>query len=172
VRALPPSIGRIGKVDYDEILNLCKDVIPKTWNVYKHSDTDNFKMEKGILNIDLDIYENQKMPSCAEPIRYWEGIANTKINIYSIPKIRSIVLLHELTHVAVYRLESFIRKSHLKSYYEKKIYYNDGSKIESDQHGKIFMSFLNIIENRAIKKGWSPGTTIYENKSVRIYQKS
>ena len=62
-------------------------------------------MKKGILNIELDAYvplnKNIKSQGRATPIRYWDEIAHTKIEIYSYNIMWSDILLHELAHVAV-----------------------------------------------------------------------
>jgi hypothetical protein len=142
--------------EYQKLLELCKDVLPKTWNAYEYCDIPNMKNEIGILNIELDIYDkpksykNPKSLGHVRRIIYFNGVGNVKISIHCYPLMGTQTLLHELAHIAVFRLQSFITKS-----YREDVASEGGSIIEPDGHGEIFLRFLNIFENRAIKKGWS-----------------
>jgi hypothetical protein len=142
--------------EYQKLLELCKDVIPKTWNAYEYCDIENRKKTRNILNIELHIYDkpkwhkHKKALGHVSVIRYYYGVGKVKISIHCYPPMRTETLLHELAHIAIYRLQSFKTKS-----YKEDVALEDGSIIEPDGHGEIFLRFLNIIENRAIKKGWS-----------------
>ena len=76
--------------------------------------------------------------------------------------MRTHTLLHELAHVAVFRLQSFITKS-----YKAEIVLCDGRIIEPDGHGEIYYKCLQIHENMAIKKGWN----FFEIKGRKIWTK-
>ena len=154
---------------HNELVELAKSVIPKTWNVFKYCNMANLRNEKGVLNIELDILNEplkKKIKSLESLghirfIAYFNGVGYTKINIHCYPIRQTGVVLHELAHIAVFRLESLITKSY------KDNSLCNGSEIEPDPHGKIFNNFLNIFEKRAIKKGWK----FVEIKSEKIWQK-
>lgn len=161
--------------NYKELIELANDVIPKTWNVYEYCDIKNYKKKRGILNVELHIYDNPEyyIPSIKKVrgiihtghvrcIRYFNGVGHVKINIHCYPLHRPDTLLHELAHVAVFRLQSLITKTY-KAEYEL----CGGDIIEPDSHGKIFIRLLNIIENRAIKKGW----VFFVIKDTKIWSK-
>lgn len=154
--------------DYQKLLELCKDVLPMTWNAYKYNDIENCKKEKGILNIELDIYDkpkwniNNKAQGHVRYIIYTNGVGHAKISIHCYSIQKTYFLLHELAHIAIFRLQSFMKKS-----YRDDFAMEGGSNIEPDGHGKIFQRFLNIFENRAIKKGWS----FFVIKDMKIWNK-
>lgn len=142
--------------DYKELLELARAVVPKTWNVWEYCDIKNFKKERGILNIELHIYNEPldvRRPNTlghVGGIQYLNGIASCKISIHCYPPMRTENLLHELAHIAVFRLQSLMTKS-----YKAEFDICGGDIIEPDSHGEIFYKLFNILENRAIKKGWN-----------------
>lgn len=154
--------------EYQKLLELCKDVIPITWNAYKYCDIENYKKKRGILNVELDIYDkptwnkNSNALGHVRGLRYVNGVGHIKISIHCYSLFRAQTLLHELAHVAVFRLQSLITKSY-------KVEYDlcDGRIIEPDSHGEIFYKFFNVFENRAIKKRWN----FFVIKDTKIWRK-
>ncbi|MGO8762329.1 MAG: hypothetical protein ACLQUS_10105 [Desulfobaccales bacterium] len=152
--------------EYQKLLELCRDIFPKTWNAYEFCDMANRIEERGILNVELHIYDEhgrkaydkqskaEGKPKAAGHVRYinyMNGIGNIKVSIHCLySQQRPHVLLHELAHIAVFRLQSLKEKS----------YKTDDRRfcgcdiVEPDGHGKVFQRYLTILENRAIKKGW------------------
>jgi hypothetical protein len=117
---------------------------------------------------------------------YIDGVGYSKISIHCYQPQRTDVLLHELSHIAVFRLESFVTKAYrvgvgfcaehsidpdLPEGVSVAGLYAicNGTSIEpGDGHGEIFQRFLNIIENRAIMKGW----TFFEIKGTKVWTKN
>lgn len=148
--------------DYEELLELAKAIIPKTWNVHKYCDIKNCKQGKGILNIELLRYDNEscfekdnpcqilKASGSTEMIVYLYGNGKTKISIHCMRKEQEIfTLLHELAHIAVLRLASYVTRVH-----KEDIGIAHYKMIEDEMHGRIFISMLNLFKNRAIKNGY------------------
>jgi len=145
--------------DYENLMKLAKDVVPTPWNVYQYRDFDSCKKERLTLNIELRIYDARmariaqnkyKAGAHVENIESLNGVGYVTINFHNDSILRTQALLHELAHIAVHRLSDLRMKSYKKGYS-----ISNARIIESDSHGKVFSKFLNIFENRAIKKGWN-----------------
>jgi transcriptional regulator with XRE-family HTH domain len=152
--------------DYEKLIKLAKDVVPNSWNIYKFRDVESCKRERGILNIGLHIYDGDRSREAhqkynasghVENIQSMNGVGYVTINFYDYSPMLTETLLHELAHIAVHRFADLRTKSYKRGYN-----ISNGRIIESDSHGEVFNKFLNIIENRAIKKGW--GFYLIENR--------
>jgi hypothetical protein len=145
--------------DYEKLLKLGKDVVPKPWNVYQYRDFDSQKKDKLTLNIELRIYDarmariarnNNNAGAHVKNIESLNGAGYVTINLYNDSVLWTQSLLHELAHIAVHRLSDLRMKSYRRGYSV-----SNSRIIEPCSHGKIFYKYLEIFEKRAIKNGWN-----------------
>ena len=144
-----------------EIRDFIQSICPHRWNIFE--DFKNYKCQKGILNIHLEIlnYEDERDHNLQGVVHsgmgYRDGVGKAHLILQPtyLSKIRlENLIIHELAHVGIQRWVSYKRKLHLKEFGHT-IEFGDDI-LHYDRHGSAKFRKMAKTFKKRVRKGVNP----------------
>lgn len=152
------NLREFNESQQQKIRDFMQDICPNRWNFFK--DFKNYKDERGILNIHLEIldFDNEKDHRFQGIVHagmgYHDGVGKAHLILQPscLSKVRlGNLIIHELAHLGIQRWISHKRKLHLKEWGSTFEFAEDSVQHDRHRSGK-FRQMLKVFKKRAEKR--------------------